>query len=139
LPFCDYRTGAFLITVIAHRRRRVLGTLRAGHVAPTPLGQHTCEAWECVLSHRPRVLVHAFQLMPNHWHAVIALDGSSTTLGSIIGSVKSRATRRARDSSLLDTEQPLWQRGYDARRLADDNAVRRATAYVENNPALASR
>lgn len=138
-PFCDYRTGAFLITVVTHRRRRVLGTLRAGHVAASSLGQHAREAWECVLSHRPGVVARAFQLMPSHWHAVVELDGSSTTLGCLVGSVKSRATRQARDSGLVEPSQPFWHRGYDARRLPDEAAVRRAIAYVQNNPRATTR
>ncbi len=139
LPWYDYRSGCFLVTVISHRRMASLATLQGASVVPSDLGLHLVEAWECIQKSRPGVVTHAFQMMPDHWHAVVQLDGESGTLGDLVGSVKSRAARRARECGVLGKRQKLWHRGYHARWLPDSRAVRCAAVYVWNNPRVAAQ
>lgn len=134
LPYYDYRSGWFFVTVITHRRRDLLGRIEQGSLLPSALGDHALEAWSCTQEHRSTLEVPAFQLMPDHLHGVLGLDGRSGTLGNIVGSFKSRATRLARAAGTLEPSEKLWQRGYNARWLPDDAAVQRAVAYARNNP-----
>lgn len=134
LPYYDCRSGWFLVTVLTRRRRHLLGCIEHDLLIPSPLGDHALEAWSCTQEHRPRLEVPAFQLMPDHLHGVLGLDGRSGTLGTIIGSFKSRATRLARGAGTLERSEELWHRGYHARWLPDDEAVGRAATYVRSNP-----
>ncbi|MCB9520739.1 MAG: transposase [Myxococcales bacterium] len=134
LPYYEYREGWFLVTVNTHRRRPTLGRLRAGELEPSRLGDHAAEAWAFTLSGRPLIVERAFQLMPNHFHGVVGLQGDAGTLGQFVNTLKGRATRNARAAGALATLESLWHRGYHARWLPDEGAVRRAVAYVENNP-----
>ena len=134
LPYYDYREGWFLVTVNTHLRSPTLGRLRAEQLEPSRLGDFVAEAWAFTLSGKPQIVERAFQLMPNHFHGVIGLQGDSGTLGQLINTLKGRATRESRAAGALGTTEKLWHRGYHARWLPDEGAVRRAAAYVENNP-----
>ena len=134
LPYYDYRQGWFLVTVVTHRRRSTLGQLRAEELEPSHLGSVVAEAWAFTLSGKPQIIDRAFQLMPNHFHGVVVLQGNSGTLGNLVNPLKGRATREARAAGALAAEERLWHRGYHARWLSDEDAVRRAVSYVENNP-----
>ena len=134
LPYYDYRRGWFLITVITHRRRPTLGKLRADALEPSRLGRFVAEAWTFTLSGKPQLIERAFQLMPNHFHGVVGLQGNAVTLGQFVNTMKGRATRGARAAGALAATERLFHRGYHARWLPNPYAVRCAVTYVENNP-----
>ena len=77
LPFVDYRVGWFLVTTNAHRSSEIFGRVVAGRFEPSALGELIVASWRFTLEGKPNVEVRAFQVMPNHLHAVVGLDGAS--------------------------------------------------------------
>ena len=156
----DYTSaGAYFITICAHRRECLFGEVVDGAMRLNVYGRVVDACWRAIPDHFPHVMLDVYVIMPNHVHGIIAivddppvgarhasplrplsprLDGvrgpAPGSLGAIIGSFKSAATRRInrlRGVSGL----PVWQRNYYERIIRDDDELQLARAYVFNNPA----
>jgi REP element-mobilizing transposase RayT len=74
----------------------------------------------------------ACAIMPEHVHLVV--ECHARPVRQIVGHLKSRATQQLRAEGDWPNEQPLWgAHGWNVP-LGDVSAVRRAIAYVEDNP-----
>ena len=83
-------------------------------------------------SERYRLL--AWVVMPNHAHVVAeVMDG--WPLGDIVGAWKGASARRI--NRFFGLKGRLWQPGYFDRYIRDENHLRRAIVYVEENPVKA--
>jgi len=76
--------------------------------------------------------IDAFVVMPNHVHAIVALDGrarqaSPLHLGTVVGGFKSGSSR--------EVGRPIWQRGYHDHVIRDERDLERAREYIATNPA----
>ncbi len=87
------------------------------------------------------IVVHACAVMPDHVHFVIARSCSS--IEHICGQLKASASRELLEQGLHPFQNELytdgtrpspWARGQWAPFLFDDAYIRRAIAYVRNNP-----
>ncbi|MCB9521470.1 MAG: transposase [Myxococcales bacterium] len=130
--FINYRRGAYLVTIVAARRRPAFGTVRDATPRLSPLGTLTDGAIRRLATADVDVLAHV--VMPNHVHIVVALRGAAT-LGTVVAGLKSRVTRLARREGLVAPRQAVWQRGFHDRWLESTRAIDRACAYVRRNPA----
>lgn len=78
-------------------------------------------------------VVHACSILPEHVHLVLARHPRSVP--RIIGHMKARATQRLKFEGLWpDEARPVWAIGGWKVFLDTPDDVRRAIAYVENNP-----
>ncbi len=77
-------------------------------------------------------VLHACAILPDHVHVVVAPHAKRAR--QIVGHLKSRASRRLRESG-HDFGGTPWVKGGWAVYLFDPAAVRRAIRYVEQNPA----
>ena len=70
----------------------------------------------------------AFVVMPNHLHAIVVQEAMNdrTSLSTVIGLFKSRASRRA--------GCPIWQRSYHDRVIRDEEELAAFRDYIETNP-----
>jgi putative transposase len=66
-------------------------------------------------------------LMPDHLHALIAIDGEAS-LSSLVSNFKRATSRFARIQ---------WQRNYFDHRLRHDESLEEKAAYILNNPVRA--
>jgi len=73
------------------------------------------------------IFLHAFVVLPDHWHVLLSLRGD-VTLSSIIGKV----CRHARFG--WDTDAPQWQKGFHDHRVRENEPVVSIVRYVESNP-----
>jgi REP element-mobilizing transposase RayT len=88
----NYNSGAYFITVCTKNREHFLGritnisaiaTVETRHATslqtPTmqlyPIGQFLTEKIQNITSHCPYAEIPLFVVMPNHWHAVVFIDG----------------------------------------------------------------
>lgn len=138
------RAGFYMITVVTHARRRNLAFRSARGVELTGAGRLVADCWHAIPSHFPDVRVDAFVVMPDHVHGIVRIvrsfsesveavePGGSGSLGAVVRSFKSAATRMIRLEGLV--KGSVWQRNYHERILRDADAIRAARRYIALNP-----
>jgi putative transposase len=130
--------GTYLLTVVTHQRRRLLGRLGADGVTASSIGECVAEAWARIPLYRPWVSLGPFVIMPDHWHGIVwwheVPRNRAGHLSIIVAGTKAEATRFARTRADLRPDAPLWMRSYDVRFLNSDRRIAAAERYVLENP-----
>jgi putative transposase len=167
LPDHDYLQGVYFVTMCTYWRKQMLGRIKGtgadACMELTDAGRIVDECWRAIPDHFPHARLHEMQIMPDHVHAIIVLNGHSgggtvaatpwvaTTdagngsrkpangptrgsLGAIIGAFKSETTRRVnRMNGTPGTS--LWQPNYHERVIREYNGERRRIGqYIAKNP-----
>jgi REP-associated tyrosine transposase len=91
-----------------------------------------CEIFtECLLDYRDRgvYLLHAFVLMPEHFHILLTPNAS---LERAVMYIKGGSARRIRQG--LGFKFPVWQRGFSDHRIRDAEDYDIRLRYLEKNP-----
>ncbi|MFZ5879981.1 MAG: transposase [Chloroflexota bacterium] len=152
----DYsQAGAYFVTIVTWRRETLFGDVVNGVMVLNDFGGIVREEWERTAFIRPRVVLGAFVIMPNHIHGILTFTdnvvndvnagatrrvapASSTTLqsgslGAVIGQFKSIVTKRINGLQNV-SGRPVWQRNYHERIIRDEGEMDRITRYIEANP-----
>jgi REP element-mobilizing transposase RayT len=82
----DYSGGAYFITVCTKKREHFFGEIVCNDVTAdgentiilSPIGQFLHENLQNATDHYPYAEIPLFVVMPNHWHAVVFIDGDKT-------------------------------------------------------------
>lgn len=141
----DYaQAGAYFVTICA--RACLFGEISNNTMQTNQLGQIVEECWAAIPSHFPDVELDVFCLMPNHFHGIIVISvgathasplqrpgPSSRSLGAIVGSFKSAATKRIRELKNMPN-LVIWQRNYYEHVIRNDSDLDRIRTYIVNNP-----
>jgi putative transposase len=148
----DYTAGAlYFLTLCADRRRCIFGKVEEGETRLNSLGRMVEDEWIRSLEMRRHIDLDAFVVMPNHFHAIVALfdqgarsaplrgksfrDGMQATgLASLVAGFKAAVTRRA-SHALPQLRMPVWQRNYYEHIVRDERDLQRIRDYVAANPA----
>lgn len=103
----DYKSsGVYLITIVTHKRKRVLGELNNNIQKPgvelTKLGQYAEEAWKKTIEIQREkgrcVRSLGYQVMPDHIHGILQVElPMDITLGNIIRDFKAVCTKEYRE------------------------------------------
>ncbi len=103
----DYKSsGVYLITIVTHKRKRVLGELNNNIQKPgvelTKLGQYAEEAWKKTIEIQREkgrcVRLLGYQVMPDHIHGILQVElPMNITLGNIIRDFKAVCTKEYRE------------------------------------------
>jgi putative transposase len=163
----DYLQGAYFVTMCTYWRKQVfggiVGTGADARIELTDAGRIVDECWRAIPDHFPHAELHEMQIMPDHLHAIIVLNGASNngivaatqwvaatdtvgkrgptangpargSLGAIIGSFKSETTRRV--NRLNGTPgRSLWQPNYHERVIREQTGeIWRIAHYIAENP-----
>jgi len=138
---------------------RIVGTGTDAVMEPNDLGRIVLDDLHAIPKRLPHVRLDQVQLMPDHFHAIIILDGSKSTrrvdaaggvkkdrgrpngplpgsLGAILGAFKSGTTIRM--NRLRGTPgQRYWQKGFHDWRIRPTHAgqFERIARYIAENPA----
>ena len=78
--------------------------------------------------------LHAFVLMPEHFHLLIT-PASNVTLERAVQYIKGGSAHRLGQG--LDLRFPLWQRGFSDHRIRDNEDYLSHVRYIEQNPVKA--
>lgn len=150
LPGFDYSSSNwYYVTICSHERKSIFGNVivpvgaRPASPAHTMklnnLGKIIQSTWELLPSHHD-IKLDAFQIMPNHLHGVIIINHTgeaglapTQTLGSIIGSFKSKCTKEIRISS-NNPSMIFWQRNYYEHIIRDEGELTHIRKYITDNP-----
>jgi hypothetical protein len=72
----DYRArGWYFVTICAHKRACIFGEIADGEVQLFRVGQIAKSELQSVHTHYSNVKIDSFVVMPNHVHAIVAMDG----------------------------------------------------------------
>jgi REP element-mobilizing transposase RayT len=91
--------------------------------------EHVVEAF-LYASQKTTWLLHAFVVMPNHWHALLSL-GETKTLSHTIETVNRRISFPTRQGGLSCIP---WQPGYFDHKVRPEESIMDIVDYIEMNP-----
>jgi putative transposase len=119
----DYSTnGGYFITMCTHRRQAIL-TGECRDVADREL--------EDLPRRFDGVTLDCHVVMPDHAHAILIMNGCSSTLSIIVQAYKSITARKIRQR--IQTER-VWQRGFHDRIIRNEIQLAVLRKYIEQNP-----
>ncbi len=152
----DY-SQAYFVTIVTFRRECLFGEIENGEMVLNNLGRIADECWCTIPEHFPFVELGAHIVMPNHVHEIISIIKNDTndepvgaqhaaplptplpphiksgSLGAIVRSFKSAATRRAGQE--LNSAN-IWQRNYYEHIIRNETEMDTIWRYIESNPAM---
>ncbi|MBN8823014.1 MULTISPECIES: transposase [unclassified Spirosoma] len=145
----DYgANGAYFITICTKDKACYFGDIGKVNdeavISPSIIGQRVIDGWLSIPGFSPFVQLDAFQLMPNHIHAILFIHKidkdiwqanqfgpQRENLASIIRGFKSGVTAYATTHQL-----PFcWQPRYHDRVIRNDSELKRIQQYIVDNPA----
>ncbi len=131
----------YFVTVCTAHRQPLLGALRPHGVMLSDIGVIVEEEWRRTAELRDDVVLDEFVVMPDHFHALIALGylydvRSQSSLPRLIGQFKGAVTRRVRQLSPFHPAV-IWQRSFHDSIVRNDKHFRRVKAYIAANPMTA--
>ncbi len=147
----DYGSnGMYFVTICTRNREAYFGEIvvqeQEAEMMPSALGQVAINCWLAIPTFHPYVELDAFQLMPDHIHAVLWIckpweeqtdwqpnqfGPQRKNLASIVRGYKSGVTMHAAVNQL-----PFgWQPRYYERVIRNDNELNRIRTYIDQNPA----
>lgn len=150
----DYtRQGAYFITICTDFRRHHFGEIQASVMELSEIGAVVQACWDDLPNHHSRVQLDAFQIMPNHVHAVLWLTEAGTasasmnhdgftarphgpaagSVAAIVGSLKSAVSRRINQMRAVQ-RATVWQRNYFEHVIRDQESLLAIRHYVQTNP-----
>jgi putative transposase len=140
----------------AHKHACIFGEIADGEIQLSRGGQIAKSELPSVHTHYNNVQIDSFVVMPNHVHAIVAIDGEHcfspnpeifvpavvqkrgptppehVSLSAIIRSYKAGVTRRWHELSL---GQVVWQSRFHDHILHGDAVINAVRDYIRNNPA----
>lgn len=153
----DYRSrGWYFVTICTRNRANLLGEVIDQQVQLSRIGRIAESELQTLPSHYENVTVEEHVVMPNHVHAIIAIDGEhcfspgphmafpiantdygfsppkARSLSAIIRSFKAGVTRRSNEFAM---EQMIWQPRFHDHLLRGDKVIEAVREYIRNNPA----
>jgi len=149
----DYtQASAYFVTIVAYQRECLFGEIENGEMRLNDFGKIADECWCAIPIHFPHVELGAHVVMPNHVHGIIVIAPDISvgarhashlqspphgappgSLGAIVGSFKSAATRR------IGREQNpsgIWQRNYYEHIIHVQREMNTIWRYIEANPSM---
>lgn len=153
----DYASdGWYFITLCIQNFEEILGEVTPnGEFVRNYLGEIVEKSWLETPQIRPNITLDIYQLMPNHFHAIVVIGDATNmpeiakfpdtnnppspfksptkTLGAIIRGFKGQSTRQIKEYS-QDTFERVWQRNYYERIIRDVHELEKIRNYITNNP-----
>jgi len=134
----DYsQSGAYFVTILAHKRLHLFGTLENSVVVTSSLGTIINNCWHEIPDHFSSVELGTFVIMPNHIHGIIVLHDlpEKVILGHVINTFKGAVTRIARKTELeVDLDHPVWHRNFHDRIIRNEQEFNSIVQYIQSNP-----
>jgi len=148
----DYtQAGAYFVTICTYQRMCLFGEVVEGQMRLNELGEIVRDEWLKTAQLRPRVVLDAFVVMPNHIHGIIVLvdrrgtlqrapttferfgKPTSDSIPTIVRLFKSAAARRINERRGTPGA-PVWQRNYYEHIIRSEDSLVRIREYIAENP-----
>jgi putative transposase len=133
------------VTICTHPRVCWFGEIVDGQALLSPEGRVVDEEWRKIPRINPHAVLDEWIVMPDHMHGILVFQSGvnkkpeetsrllAQSLGSVIGQVKSKATKRIR----MDLKRPefAWEPRFHDTILREPTDLERMRAYIRENPA----
>lgn len=116
---------AYLVTAVCQNREPVFADVGAAEMLTTLISSNA--TW-------PHATVHAWVLMPDHWHGLIVLSGNES-LSRVMQRLKGLITQRVH--AAIGGDRPVWQSGFHDHALRSEESVAGVARYILDNPVRA--
>ncbi len=134
----DYsQNGAYFVTICTHNRECLFGNIANGKMQLNDTGKTIERVWNELPNHYANIKLDQSIIMPNHLHGIVVIGRGEAclapTLGNIIGSFKSAATKQI-NIMRNHPGQKLWQRNYYEHIIRNEVDLNRVQQYINSNP-----
>ena len=134
----------YFISFCVWHNQNLLGTVDED-IRLNELGRMVAEEWLQTAVLQPELILDAYIVMPNHFHAIVALPSRSKAedgpqpdnearVGTIIRSCKAAARKRVNDYKNTP-DAPLWQPDFHLRPIRNYRSLEAFRRYISDNPA----
>ena len=139
--------GAYFITICCHEKQHLFGSVHDGEMHLNSYGMIVREEWLRTQSLRKNIVLDAFVVMPNHFHAIIIIQDDkidsgiesskegapqyAPTVGDIMKGFKQAVTMCIRAKGF---DGMVWQRGYYDHIIRNVHDYNATVDYIQNNP-----
>lgn len=150
----DYtRSASYFITLCCHNREWRFGHVHKQKMNANEFGRIIEDTWTDIPDRHSSVELGDFQVMPDHFHAIIHIRTSTykrrkngsiskISLSEIIGEFKSISANKCLElhkRNSLHIEQipylgKIWQRNYYDCIIWDEQSLKCISRYIRNNP-----
>ncbi|WP_345368391.1 transposase [Algivirga pacifica] len=140
----DYKQkGLYFLTISCQHMKRFhpFARVRYKQMALSYPGMMVEEEWKKLTSRFDNIRLHAFVVMPNHFHSILEITYSNehtSALGEIVGAFKSITTceyiKGIKSRGWKPFHKRLWQRDYWDIIIRDERAYFNISRYIHNNP-----
>ena len=145
LRLADYdysQAGGYFITLCTLHRYCLFGRVVDGEMKLNPFGEIVHNEWQRTATLRPHVRLDSFVVMPNHFHAILAIDYPALgyrqadeprqNLERIVAGFKGACTSQVK--RWRKTTDSLWQRSFFDQIIRNTRHHQRLQWYIANNP-----
>jgi len=141
-------SGVYLVTLVTRGRKLLLGEVVRGEMSLSAHGRVVADEWERLAAAYPSVGFDAYQVMPNHLHAIVRLAGPrsparrvrgrrarcpTATLGALIARFKGAVVRRI-NAAYGTPRASFWEGGYRDILIRNQGELEAVRRYVRENP-----
>lgn len=157
----DYSlAGAYFITICVQHRDCLFGTVKEHEMMLNPAGLMIDKWWQKIPEKFPDIDLGEYQIMPNHFHAIVVNNGSfdrtplentaavkdkvlglhtSSPLYQLVQWFKTMTTneyiRNVKTDNWTPFKGKLWQRNYYEHIIRNAESGVNINNYIKNNPA----
>lgn len=154
----DYNGGAYFITICTKNHKHYFGEIQNGCMINNELGNKLDEIIVDIKNHNSYCEIPVFQIMPNHVHLIVFVDGNCRDvacrvstggtgetgknekmreiaekcglLSTAMGGLKSALTKYANKNKIIFD----WQTRFHDHIIRNQDELNRIVNYIENNP-----
>jgi REP element-mobilizing transposase RayT len=143
----DYSSpGAYFVTVCAHQKQCLFGTIEKGIMHLNPHGKVVQKCWQDLQNHYAGINNEFFIVMPNHVHGIVVITNTNRrsgskpdptnkpTLSEIIRAFKTFSSRGINESR-HSPGTTVWQRSFYEHIIRNEKNLREIGEYIAFNPA----
>jgi putative transposase len=142
-PLHDYQAPAgYMVAFATYKRLPLLGRIVGDAFEPFAAGLIVRETWRTLPDYFPGLQLDAFQLMPDHVHAILILtdpslcgqpDARFRGLPQVMQAFKGMSAR-ALNRAQYAPGRKVWQEGYHDRVIRNERELDKYRFYVQTNP-----
>ena len=124
----DYsQEGLYFITICLHNKQCLLGKITNGEMMLNQYGQISFNEWMNLPKRFPNIILDVFQIMPNHIHAIFALNS--------VGAYKSLVAKKCLEICKWNGEKlgKFWQRNYYEHIIRDNQSYNHIADCIVKN------
>ena len=161
----DYsKAGLYFITICTHNCLCLFGNIKKENMKSNDAGIMIKRKWQELIYRFNKIKLHAFIVMPNHFHGIVAFVGAplvgahntghprttgqpritgqpqgiAPTVGDVIGVFKSLTTnnyiQNVKQNNWQRFNKKLWQRNYYEHIIRDEKSYHQISEYIQTNP-----